>query len=150
MDVTGAILAPITKGRDDMKPTTLLTWTVIGLSIALAQPALAQDPGDSGRESASEERDDSGSLGGRDDGGSWPPARPTGEDARDNDGSSAGAIPAAAPRRVGTRNTTTAGDPISEDEMELTCGAGGWLETWLEDANGNPIPGTYEYYCLDE
>jgi hypothetical protein len=52
-------------------------------------------------------------------------------------------------RRVGTRNTTTAGGPISEEELQLTCGAGGWLETWLEDENGNPIPGTYEYYCID-
>jgi len=44
----------------------------------------------------------------------------------------------------------TQGPPLSDEELDLTCGAGGWLGTWLEDANGNPIDGTYEYYCLDE
>ncbi|MBF9052232.1 hypothetical protein GTA62_07545 [Roseobacter sp. HKCCD9010] len=125
-----------------MKLSQILTWAIVGLSITVAQPALAQDRGEStrdeSRESAREQQvEENRSRQDEDDSRS---------DAEQLGAVGQGAVPI---RRVGRRNTTTSGDPISTEELELTCGAGGWLETWLEDGDGNPIPGTYEYYCLD-
>jgi hypothetical protein len=147
-DVTSADRACIHEGGNRMKPFHKITWTVLAVSIALSQPALAQDRGDptGGRDTPTEERSDPGrdhNNRGQDDRGEprTPPQRNTASD-RDQSGET---VP---PRRVGTYNTT-AGGPISEEELELTCGDAGWIETWLEDANGNPIEGTYEYACLD-
>ena len=127
-----------------MKPFQILTWALVGMSITVAQPAFAQDRSANSGESREETREsDRGERGddrrGRDEDGSRGDAEPSSAVEQ-------GAVPV---RRVGTRNTTTSGDPISTEELELTCGEGGWLETWLEDGDGNPIPGTYEYYCLD-
>jgi hypothetical protein len=33
-----------------------------------------------------------------------------------------------------------------DDEMDATCG-GDWFITWDEDANGNPIMGTFHLHC---
>ncbi len=131
-----------------MKPFQIFSYALIGMSITVAQPAFAQDrgasssetreeTGDSAREEREAQREED--RGGRDEDGSRGDAEPLSAVEQ-------GAVPV---RRVGTRNTHTSGDPISTEELELTCGEGGWLETWLEDADGNPIPGTYEYYCLD-
>ncbi len=141
MDVNALLMAHIYEGNDTMKPTKLLTLGLLAASIVTTQPGLAQDRGASApdRSEAAQDRGE--------------PERGTDETREDErPGTNTRPVPnttQVAELRVGTRNTTTAGGPISQEELELTCGAGGWLETWLEDGDGNPIPGTYEYYCLD-
>lgn len=43
----------------------------------------------------------------------------------------------------------TQGPQLSDEELDLTCGDLDWMGTWLEDEHGNPIPGTYEYWCVE-
>jgi hypothetical protein len=135
-----------------MKPFQMLTWALVAFSITVAQPTLAQERGEETHESGSDERggDDRGAAdrGGQDRGDEGR-ERDRGDDGDDRSDRGSHATPVSGVRRVGTQNTTTAGSPISREELELTCGAGGWLETWLEDENGTPIPGTYEYDCID-
>jgi len=125
-----------------MNPFNIFTLGLLGLSITIAQPVTAQERGATGAdrgEATGQRGDDSagrGSSGGRYD-----------EDSVSSETSPAPSGPTDIVKRS-SMNTTTGG-PISEEELDLTCGAGGWLETWLEDANGNPIPGTYEYFCLE-
>lgn len=149
-----------------MKPMQLMAWGLLGLTIAMTTPAIAQERGDAAGEQGGDAGDARGDNSGDDDQGGRDGGRGDAGDDRDeaSPGTSAivlsearrvgmrpptTAIPVADTRRVGTRNTTTTGGPISEEELELTCGAGGWVETWLEDSDGNVIPGTYEYFCMD-
>ena len=40
------------------------------------------------------------------------------------------------------------GGPVTELELDLTCGDDAWIVIWEEDADGNPIPGTHDYDCV--
>jgi len=47
--------------------------------------------------------------------------------------------------------TGTAGPQIPNNELELICGGPGtWMSSWIEDDNGDPIPGTFDYECLSD
>ncbi|MDG4648931.1 hypothetical protein P6F26_10790 [Roseibacterium sp. SDUM158017] len=129
-----------------MQAIRMMTWGLLGLSIAMAQPALAQERGAATHEQSGGDRGGAEVRGGDDEEG----RAGRGDDRGSSASQATPSVPMADTRRVGTRNTTTAGGPITDEELELTCGDGGWIETWLEDANGNVIPGTYEYYCMDD
>lgn len=100
----------------------MFTWAILAVSVAVAFPAVAQDPsgrGDAGSDSADRGNDDGGS-----------------DEIID--------------MLIAQNDPGTQGPPMSDEELDLTCGAGGWMGTWLEDEYGNPIAGTYEYWCLEE
>jgi hypothetical protein len=52
-----------------------------------------------------------------------------------------------APKLTGQGGTQQSQNDV-DLETDLICG-GEWFITWDEDANGNPIIGTYQFYCGD-
>ena len=107
-----------------MKMNFKATGAILALVLAAGQPVLAQDVGGRG----GVDRDEYSTCFAR------LQARET--------------VPAELVRLSQQSPETTTG-PITHDELDLICGGMEWLETWLEDANGNPIDGTYEYYCVE-
>jgi hypothetical protein len=40
------------------------------------------------------------------------------------------------------------GGDVSEDDLNAAC-PHGWIVTYDEDSNGDPVPGSQQYSCLD-